>query len=388
MIQERAQLAKEKEDEAASDDLRSLFSALQGIGYESDGAGEEPPTVASKPTAVPQLAALSGSWEAAAQVRELMALSRSQRLFWRATNGGMHESALSPMHLQRALAADWGGLNRHYRVNGRDRQFLTALDLSGVAIGSQGADAISANLPGSLLVELRLTNSSIGPLGIACLAHGICQTHSLQLCDLRDNPAGGNTSSVPMARWNSMTEKHLVCFLLYGFLKPVRGLVRLGTVQGGFALAAAVSHPGSVLSTLALSFNTLPAADMLPWPSDSEPPPVWDPGQYSAVVTAFAEALPHSFLSVLDIGYATSTTVRAATLGQPSVRGLEHRGAQWLGMDASALVDELRLPLQKHALELLLGAEQRLAWARATVGSQAQRWCQQVALLVGRPAGT
>ena len=173
---------------------------------------------------------------------------------------------------------------------------------------------------------------------------------------------------------------------MHGYKWPIN-CTRTRTV-GGFALAAAVSQPCSALHSLTFSFNT--AFDTTPTAPPSVP---WSQPAYQAVITAFAEALPHSFLSVLDIGYASISPegqllrVRTPTLGPPppprgvSAARLQHlnggagagggklsKAARWLGVASDSLAPALGVPLRRHTLYALVAARQRLAWAIGVYG--------------------
>ena len=255
----------------------------------------------------------------------------------------------------------WGGLRLPWprRAAG---ELLTGLDLSGANLGDTGAEGLAAGIFGTwdggggacALREIRLANCALGPEGVTSVAGCLPACAALRLLDLRGNSAGA---------------------------------------AGGFALAAAVSTPRSMLAVLAFDLNrAFDHGTGLVREVDGVPSPPyvpWSREEYQSVVEAFAAALPASALTDLDIGYASTESqeelldqVHAAQLPEHCARSVFSSGSgsgsapavpagSWLGLAADVLCAEIAAPLGAHAHLATLAARQRLAWASiASYGPQ------------------
>jgi hypothetical protein len=303
------------------------------------------------------------------------------RILFRAPRSGV-------LDLSGGGAAAWGGLRM---PRGPRQMQLTSLDLSGAQLHDSGAAGLASGIFGSsgsaegvcALRDIRLADCGLGPRGVASIAACLEACPSLRLLDLRGNSAG---------------------------------------VDGGHALAAAVSQPRSMLSVLVFNLNTavaagsqnLPAAPLVPWSRES----------YQSVVHAFTEALPASALSHLDIGYASTgrdglllnclrtaalpkTWVAAERPSRDSKRRRDRKsiasssggsfgassGSLWLGLPADSFHESIAVPLESHPRRATLAARQRLAWAvcalhgayMLTRTALAPQVAECVAIHMGRP---
>ncbi len=298
------------------------------------------------------------------------------RVLFRAPRSGM-------LDLSGGGAAAWCGL---CMPRGPRQMLMTSLDLSGAKLEDSGAAGLASGLFGSspregvcALREIRLADCGLGPRGVVSIAACLEACPAVRLLDLRGNSAG---------------------------------------LDGGHALAAAVSHPRSLLTVLVFNLNTVvtaatmksnftvPAAPLVPWSRDD----------YQSVVQAFTEALPASALTHLDIGYAstgsdgTLSCLRTAALpvawvATTDTQGSNRRGLKlalpsgstgasngplWLGLSADSFHQSIARPLALHAKYAMYAARQRLAWAisvarGAKLTTLPQAVVVRIAAQMGRP---
>ena len=300
------------------------------------------------------------------------------RVLYRAPRSGI-------LDLSGGGAAAWGGL-RVPRFFGAQQIHLASLDLSGARLEDSGAAGLASGIFGSrpregvcALREIRLADCGLGPRGVSSIAACLEACPAVRLLDLRGNSAG---------------------------------------VDGGHALAAAVSHPHSILSVLVFNLNTIVAAATKPGSNLTVPaaPLVpWSRDDYQSVVQAFTETLPASALTHLDIGYASTCSdgtlncLRTAALpvawvataqkqasNRPGANPAHYgstgasNGPLWLGLRADSFHESIARPLALHARYATFAARQRLAWAFSVArGAQSTTLPQflvvRIAVQMGRP---